>query len=76
MKDKNQRYQDKLNRVQLIQERLPMKQSVYYSLEDLQDAYLLCKSELFKERIEYLMNQLDKQKDKSSYHYLKREWEE
>lgn len=76
MKDKELLYKEKLKRIQLIQERLPIEQSIFYSLEDLQDAYLMTKANIFKERMNLVIDKLELTKDKNNCHYLYRELED
>lgn len=66
----------KIEKIKQLQQHFPFKELVQYSLEDLQDAYLMAKSELFKNRINQLLDQLDQAKDKKYCHYLYRELED
>jgi len=72
---KNQ-FEEKISRVKHIQECLPMEKSILYSLEDLQDAYLMTKAQLFKDRMNLLVDKLELTKDRKDCHYLYRELED
>lgn len=76
MKDKEFQYKEKLKRVKIIQERLPIEKSIFYSLEDLQDAYLMTKAKLFKERMDLIIDKLELTKERKDCHYLYRELED
>ena len=65
----------KLEKIKKLQTYFPFDKLIEYSLEDLQDAYLMAKSMLFKKRIELLLNQLDQANDKKYCHHLYRELE-
>lgn len=76
MKDKETLYQEKLERIQFIKKKLPLEDSIFYSLEDLNDAYLETKASIIKERIDLLIDKLEEVKDRKDCHFLYRELED
>ena len=66
---------DKLERIQTILYQIPINDLLHYSLEDLQDAYLMAKADTFKQRLNDILNLLEKTKERKQCHYLYREIE-
>ena len=70
--DKHQ-YLTKLNNVKAIRQKLNIQDCIYFSFEDLKDAYVETKIDLFKERIQLLNNRLNTLQTKKECHFLYRE---
>ena len=66
---------NKLERIDDILIHLPLDSLLHYSLEDLQDAYLVAKAKTFKQRLNDIMDLLEKTKERKQCHYLYREIE-
>lgn len=74
-RDRQQRYEDKLKRIETIKNQLELADGIAFAIEDINDAYLEAKINDLEHRINQIINQLSKATNRSAYQQMNREIE-
>lgn len=75
-KDKTVILQEKLKRIENIKEHLELADGIYYSIEDLNDAYLEAKINDLNSKMNQIAERLSAADDRESYQKMHRELED